>query len=87
MTDDVNYHLSPRSKLLLKLHYKLGHVGFQHLRFLLKTFKLFGTQGLMAADKDTETPLCSSCITGGMQRKPVAPGQNVHTQKGAKKVF
>ena len=85
VTDEVNPMLSPCSKLLLKLHYKLGHPGFQHLKFLLRNFKLFGAQGYMAADKDTETPCCESCITGGMQRQPVAPGMNKHTQDVKKK--
>ena len=80
VTDEVNPNLSPQSKLLLKFHFKLGHVGFQHLKWILRNFKFFGVSGVMASDKDTEIPLCSSCVTGGMQCKPVAPGHNKHTQ-------
>ena len=65
VTDDSNPQLSPCQKLLLRFHYKLGHCGFQHLKVIIKQFKLFGAQGMMAADKDTEAPPCSSCISGG----------------------
>ena len=36
---------------------------------------------MMTIDKETEVPICSSCMTGGMQKKPIAPGMNKHTQK------
>ena len=80
VTDEANPQLSARSKTLLKFHYHLGHIGFQHLRWLLKNFKLFGAKGYMAAEDATITPCCSSCVTGGMQRQPIAKGQNKHTQ-------
>ena len=77
VTDKVNPMLSPRSKLLLKLHYKLGHIGFQHLKYLLKHFNLFGASGVLASHNDTEIPKCSSCIQGGMERQPIKG--NIHT--------
>ena len=42
---------------------------------------LFGAKGWIASIKHGDTPVCASCITGGMQRRP-APG-NTHTQKQA----
>ena len=52
---------------------------------MIKNFKLFGAQGMMATDKDTEVTICSSCVTGGMQRKSIASGMNKHTQKHEKR--
>ena len=31
-TDEVNLNLTPATKLLLKFHFKLGHLGFAHLK-------------------------------------------------------
>ena len=44
----------------------------------LSHFKIFGTKGIIASDKATTIPICSSCVIGGMQRRPI-PG-NTHTQ-------
>src|SRR5210317_1868431 len=85
VTDEANPKLSPRQKLLLRLHYKLGHVGMQHLKFLLRVFKLFGAQGMMAANNEVVPPPCSSCVAGGMERKPIAPGLNKTTQDHTKR--
>ena len=78
VTDEINPMLSAKSKLLLKLHYKMGHLGFKHLKFLLRAFKLFGSAGVMAADPSTDIPKCSSCIEGGMEKIPIKG--NVHTK-------
>ena len=32
--------------------------------------------GILASDKETETPICSSCITGGMQKLPISGNKN-----------
>lgn len=85
VTDDSNPQLSRCQKLLLRFHYKLGHCGFQHLKVIIKQFKLFGAQGMMAADKDAEAPPCSSCISGGLQCLPTAKGQNKTTQDHKKR--
>ena len=78
VTDEVNPMLSPKSKLLLKLHYKLGHLGFSHLKYLLRAFKLFGSAGIMASEPTTDIPKCSSCIEGGMEKLPIKG--NIHTK-------
>ena len=61
------------------MHHELGHLGFQHLRWLLRHIPLFGAKGWIGNFKDCDAPLCSSCIQGGMQRRPIAG--NTHTQK------
>ena len=78
VTDEINPMLSAKSKLLLKLHYKMGHLGFKHLKFLLRAFKLFGSAGVMAADPSTDIPKCSGCIEGGMEKIPIKG--NIHTK-------
>ena len=83
VTDEVNPLLSKKAKLLLKFHYKLGHLGFQHLKWLLRHIPLFGAQGVMAADPSTDVPKCSGCITGGMEKQPVKG--NVRTQNPHRK--
>ena len=60
VTNELNPKLSKSSKLLLKYHYKLGHIGFSYLKYFLKNFKLFGALGTLASDKDTDIPVCSS---------------------------
>ncbi len=85
VTDESNPQLTPRSKMLLKLHFKLGHLGFQHLKFVIRQFKLFGAQGIQAIHPDTETPICSSCIEGGMKWRPAAKGIKKNTQVDDKK--
>ena len=58
VSDEVNPLLTKQQKMLLKLHYKLGHVGFKRLIWMLKKFGLFGIKGAMAANADI--PKCSS---------------------------
>ena len=79
VTDDINPQLTKQAKTPLRMHHKLGHLGFQHLRWLLRHIPLFGGKGWIGNFKDCDAPLCSSCIQGGMQRRPI-PG-NTHTQK------
>lgn len=85
MTDESNPNLTTIQKLRLRLHFKVGHVGFDHLWHIIRKFGLFGTQGRVAFD-DTKCPdpLCSSCITGGMQHQKVDSNQrsNAPTTRG-----
>ena len=85
VTDKNNPQLDTRQKAFLKFHYKLGHLGFQHLRWLIRKFNVFGSKGLMAISKECDDPLCSSCVTGGIQRLPMAPGMDKYAQKVAKR--
>ena len=54
---------------------------FFHLKRVIKSLKLFGPQGIMEIGKDVQDPCFSSCITGGMERQPIAQGHNKRTQK------
>jgi hypothetical protein len=69
---------------LLRFHYKLGHLGFRYLQWVLSS-GLFGPLGMRCSNKDVPIPPCQACLQGSQQRKPTAG--NVHTQvnKGATK--
>jgi hypothetical protein len=63
---------------LLHFHFKLGHLGFTHLKGLLSS-GLFGPQGIHCSHKDLPNPKCQACLQGGQQCNPTSG--NIHTQK------
>ena len=71
-------NLTATQRQLLRFHFKLGHIGFQHLKWLLSS-GLFGPLGIHCSHKDVQPPKCQACVQGGQQRKPTAG--NIHTQK------
>ena len=77
-------NLTSTQRQLLRFHFKLGHLGFKYLKWVLSS-GLFGPLGMKCADKDIPNPPCQACLQGGQQRNPTAG--NVHTQvnKGATK--
>ena len=74
VTDEVNPNLTPATKLLLKFHYKLGHLGFQHLKWLIRHLGFFGAKGQLALL--APIPRCSSCLEGGMEKLPTLGNHN-----------
>ena len=85
VTDDINPNLTKPSKMLHCFHYKLGHLGFQHLRWILRHMPLFGAKGWIGHFSDTDSPLCTACIQGGMQRRPIKGNTHTQRQKGSLK--
>ena len=79
VTDDLNPNLTRQQKQLLRLHFKLGHLGFQHLHWILRNMPMLGVRGWIGSLKDVAAPLCTACIQGGMQCRPIKG--NTHTQK------
>ncbi len=69
LTDEANQNLSHAQKMLLKWHFKLGHIGFQHLQWigrqgwLHKVGEHFGLSSILA-------PKCAACQFGKQQRNP-----------------
>ena len=63
ITNNSN-NLSPLQTLLLHFHFKLGHIGFQHLQWLLNS-GIFGPLGIQCSSKDVTPPKWQSCIQGG----------------------
>ena len=62
---------------LLRFHFKLGHLGFKYLKWVLNS-GIFGPLGIQCGHKDVPAPKCQACLQGGQQRTPI-PG-NKHTQ-------
>ena len=40
VTNEANKNLTPSQKGLLRWHYRLGHIGFQHMQWLIRTMRL-----------------------------------------------
>ena len=81
VTDEANPNLTPATKWLLKFHFKLGHLGFVHLKWFLGHFNIFGAKGQLAIM--APVPKCSSCLEGGMKKLPTTG--NIHTKDPARK--
>lgn len=74
---NANHNLSEAEKELLRWHYKLGHIGFKKVQFLLRTGVLSQTEASrrlhLAACKVTNHPKCAACQYGKQHRRPI-PG-------------
>ena len=65
-----NSNLSPKAKHLLRWHYKLGHLGFHHVRQLgIGGFLDSLSVGLWKSEFPT-VPKCAACCYGKQARKP-----------------
>ncbi|KAI2512071.1 hypothetical protein MHU86_2359 [Fragilaria crotonensis] len=62
---ETNHNLSEAEKELLRWHYRLGHIGFKKIQFLLRTGVLSQTEASRrlhsAACKLTNLPKCAAC--------------------------
>ena len=76
--DQTNINLSEAEKELLRWHYRLGHVGFRRVQFLMRSGILAHSEAQRrlhtAACKITHPPKCAACLYGKQHRRP-APGQ------------
>ena len=74
---DANHNLSESEKELLRWHYRLGHIGFKKIQFLLRTGVLSHTESSrrlhQAACKIVNYPKCAACQYGKQHRRPI-PG-------------
>jgi hypothetical protein len=85
LVGETNSNISPWTKHWLRWHYKLGHLGFEHVRKLgvtgyLDTKALSLTKSELAA-----APKCAACCYGKQARKPdnVNPKYQKPASKGA----
>jgi hypothetical protein len=75
VTDEVNQNLTAKQKLLLRFHFRLGHIAFQHVQWLGRQ-GLLGPEGeVMGSDKVT-APKCAACQFGKQSQTPI-PGRRV----------
>ena len=68
VTNEANQNLITSQKELPQWHFRLGHIGFQHVKWLICTGSL-KVQGNFNAVDSYERPKCASCEFGkGRQR-------------------
>ena len=76
--NDSNLNLSEPEKELLRWHYRLGHIGFKRIQFLMRTGVLTRSNNKkhlhQAACKIEHPPKCAACQFGKQHRRP-APGK------------
>lgn len=76
--NDANINLSEPEKELLRWHYRLGHIGFTRIQFLMRTGVLTRSNNKkhlhQAACKIEHPPKCAACQYGKQHRRP-APGR------------
>ena len=77
-----NHNLSEAEKELLRWHYRLGHIGFKRIQFLLRSGVLSRTEASRslhaAACKVANPPKCAACQYGKQHRRPI-PGKTPST--------
>ena len=61
VTNEVNQNLTPSQKQLLRWNFRLGHIGSQHVQWLIQTFRL-KVQGNSKAVANCAK--CSDCEFG-----------------------
>ena len=68
-TNEANQELTPSQKELLQWHFRLGHIGFQYIQWLIRTGRL-KVQGNYKAVANCESPKCSDCEFRKGNRRP-----------------
>ena len=69
VTNYSNQILTPSRKELLRWHFRLGHIGFQHVQWLIRTGRL-KVQVNSKAVANCERPKCAACEFGKGHRRP-----------------
>ena len=76
--NEANFNLSEPEKELFCWHYRLGHMSFQRIQFLMRSGVLTKSNNKrklhQAACSLTQLPKCASCQYGKQHRRP-APGR------------
>ena len=69
VTNEANQNLTPSQKELLLWHFRLGHIGFQHVQWLICTgcLKVHGNSKEVA---NCERPICAACEFGKGRLRP-----------------
>ena len=63
VTNKANQNLTPSQKELLRWHFRLGNIGFQHVQWLIRTGHL-KVQGNSKAVANCEITKCAACELG-----------------------
>jgi hypothetical protein len=76
VTEEVNQNLTHAQKLALRLHFRLGHIAFNHVQWLGRQGWL-GPEGVKMGKSSLTTPKCAACQFGKQSKTPT-PGKHVH---------
>ena len=69
VTDETKQNPTPSQKELIRWHVILGHIGFQHVQWLISTGRL-KLQGNSKAVANYESPKCAACEFGKVHSQP-----------------
>jgi GAG-pre-integrase domain len=70
VTEETNQNLSPQQKILLKWHFRLGHLGFATVQWLGRNGML-GPFGEKMGAARLLAPKCAACQFGKQGRTPI----------------
>ena len=70
VADETNQNLTSAQKLLLRWHFKLGHLGFSAVQWLGRKGWL-GPHGEKMGEAKLEAPKCAACQFGKQGRTPI----------------
>ena len=68
VTNEANHNLTPSQKDLLCWYFRLGHIGFQHVQWLILTGRL-KVKGNTKSVANCESTKCDSCEFGKVHHK------------------
>ena len=77
VTEESNQNLTPSQRELLKWHYRLGHIGFRHIQWLVRSGKI-AVQGNAKAVANCAPPKCAACEYGKACRRPAKTSKTIH---------
>ena len=69
VTNEANRNLTPSQKELLQWHFRMVHIGFQHIHWLIRKGRL-KVQGNSKAVANCERPKCAACEFGKGHLRP-----------------
>ena len=69
VTEETNQNLTPLSKLWLQWHFKLGHLGFKHVKWLAEQGALGAGAARIKGVLDNALK-CSACQFGKQHKRP-----------------
>ena len=72
VTNEANQNLTPSHKELIRWYFRLGHIGFQHVQWLINTGRL-KVQVNSKAVANCESPKCAACksVKGHRRRNKI----------------
>jgi hypothetical protein len=82
VTEETNQNLSPKQKLLLRFHHKLGHIGFATIQWLGRQGWL-GSTGVKMGHSNLPAPKCAACLYGKQGRTPCPSKHSKSEPSGA----